>query len=78
MGLNNKSSVIHVVDFGLAKRYYSSQLREHIPYRTDEGLVGTARYASVNAHLGIELSRRDDMEALGNAMIYFLKGALPW
>lgn len=78
VGLNNKSSIVHVVDFGLAKRYYSSHEKQHIPYRTDKGLVGTARYASIHAHLGEELSRRDDMEALGNAMIYFYKGQLPW
>lgn len=78
VGLNNKSGMVHVVDFGLAKRYYSCSDQKHIPYRQDKGLVGTARYASIHAHLGEELSRRDDMEALGNVMIYFLKGVLPW
>jgi len=78
VGLRGKSGVIHVVDFGLTKRYWNSKLKEHMPYRTDKGLVGTARYASVHAHLGEELSRRDDLEALGNVMIYFFKGFLPW
>ncbi len=78
VGLNNKSAIVHVVDFGLAKRYFSSTEQKHIPYRKDKGLVGTARYASIHAHLGEELSRRDDFEALGNVMIYFYKGLLPW
>ena len=74
MGLKDKSHVAYIVDYGLAKRFYDPKAKTHIPYRNDKSLTGTARYASIHAHLGEELSRRDDLEALGFVMLYFYKG----
>jgi len=75
MGLEmEKLNQVYVIDFGLSKRYCGAKT-SLVAHRS---LTGTARYASINAHFGIEQSRRDDLESLGYMLIYFALGRLPW
>merc|ERR1711957_663882 len=78
IGLGKKANQLHIIDFGLAKKFRDNKTQQHIPYREGKNMTGTARYASINAHIGLEQSRRDDLEAIGYVLMYFNRGQLPW
>eukprot|EP00826_Nyctotherus_ovalis_P001742 TRINITY_DN10304_c0_g1_i10.p1 TRINITY_DN10304_c0_g1~~TRINITY_DN10304_c0_g1_i10.p1 ORF type:complete len:440 (+),score=78.53 TRINITY_DN10304_c0_g1_i10:124-1443(+) len=78
VGTGKESATIYILDFGLAQRFRDSKTHQHVPYTENKMLAGTVRYASINNHLGIKQSRRDDLEALGYVLIYLARGELPW
>ena len=69
---------MNLIDFNLSRKYRDSKTLSHIPYKENCSMVGTTRYTSIFSHLGIEQSRRDDLESLGFMLVYYLKGGLPW
>ena len=70
-------STIYLIDFGLSSAY-CDKFKIHFEYSTGNNFIGTLRYASINAHYGISMSRRDDIESLLYVLIYLAKGFLPW
>ena len=75
-GKGKNKDYIYLIDFEIAKKYIRNGL--HKPYKDGKKPKGNRDYVSLNTHLGIEISRRDDIESLGYNLIYFIKGELPW
>ncbi|KAJ1549029.1 hypothetical protein HK405_010999, partial [Cladochytrium tenue] len=88
-----ESSTIYLIDFGLAllpggrsKRANDpgtssaspDQGDRHRARRPEAGRVGTAIYASLNAHKGRAPARRDDIESLAYVLAELALGSLPW
>lgn len=67
---------IYLIDLGMSKYYIKGN--KHIAKRKGKELAGTVRYASIYTHLGIEQSRRDDLETMIYSLIYLCKNKLPW
>ena len=78
IGKKENSKLLYMIDYGLSKRYRDASTKIHIPYKDNKTMNGTARYASINTHLGIEQSRRDDLESMIYSLLYLMKGSLPW
>jgi serine/threonine protein kinase len=70
-------NVIYVVDFGLCKKYRSSKTGKHLLPKYTGKFTGTVVYASTNALIGKETSRRDDLISLGYMLIVLLKRNIP-
>ena len=79
IGLGDKERTVHLLDFGLAKKYrIAAPTAPHIPYKEGQTPHGTFNFMSLRTHCGVESSRRDDLESLGYVLLYMLRGKLPW
>ena len=78
IGLGSNYNQFILVDYGLSLFYRDVNTHEIDPMVQQSTFIGTSRYASINTHLGLSPSPRDDLESLAYMLIYFLKGSLPW
>ncbi|KAI6011623.1 kinase-like domain-containing protein [Pisolithus marmoratus] len=78
MGLIGSKDTVFLIDFGITKQYRHPSSRIHVPMDKTSGLVGTLAFMSLNSHLGLELSWRDDLEALAYTLLFLYNGTLPW
>ncbi|KIW24846.1 uncharacterized protein PV07_10534 [Cladophialophora immunda] len=83
LGMGERGNVVYMTDLGLAiyrrpDQWSSSTTPPRAVTARPPQLLGTCRYASINGHLGVAQSRRDDLEALGYMLVYFMRGRLPW
>jgi serine/threonine protein kinase len=75
---SRNENVVHLIDFGLAKRFRDPKTGQHIKPKINKGNIGTLRYLSLNGTKGHEMSRRDDLESVAYMLAFFLNGELPW
>ncbi|KAL9126369.1 MAG: hypothetical protein Q9217_004571 [Psora testacea] len=76
MGVGKAGNVVYVTDLGLAMERRTERMITQSARKPN--LIGTARFASINGHLGIVQHRCDDLESLGYMFLYFIRGSLPW
>ena len=78
INLDNNNIIVYLIDFGLAEPYINLKSKEHIKDKEKKGHKGTMDYFSMNSHLELSLSRRDDIESLAYCLIFLWEGKLPW
>ena len=70
--------VVYLIDYGLAEPYINLKTKKHKQLKEKQGLKGTIEFCSINSHMGLSLSRRDDLESLAYCLIFMYLGKLPW
>lgn len=78
MGTGKDAKKVSIIDFGLAQEFCDRRTKVHVTRSTGNKVMGAFRYMSINTHLGISQSRRDDMISLGYIFAYLLYGELSW
>ncbi|XP_072793811.1 serine/threonine-protein kinase VRK2 isoform X1 [Vicugna pacos] len=77
LGYRNPDRV-YLADYGLSYRYCPSGNHKQYQENPRKGHNGTIEFTSLDAHKGVALSRRSDLEILGYCLLRWLCGKLPW
>ena len=75
---NDANHMLCLIDFGLARQYINRDTGAPLPPRASPGFVGTCSFASVYAHDGMDLSRRDDIISWLYTIVECVDRKLPW
>ena len=75
---DNNDFTVYLIDFGLVEPYINLKTKEHRKKKEKKGHKGTMNFCSMNSHMELSLSRRDDLESLAYCLIYLWAGKLPW
>jgi serine/threonine protein kinase len=75
---DNNDFTVYLIDFGLVEPYINLKTKEHRKLKEKKGHKGTMNFCSMNSHMELSLSRRDDLESLAYCLIYLWAGKLPW
>ena len=78
-GATQDERKFYVIDFGLCRRFTDGEGNVKPPRSVGkQGFRGSTTYASVMAHNGDELGRRDDLWSLLYILVECIFGTLPW
>lgn len=69
---------VYLVDYGLAVKYAPDGKHKAYKEEPKKAHDGTIEFTSLDAHKGVDPSRRADMEILGYCLLQWLCGRLPW
>ncbi|KAG1717835.1 kinase-like domain-containing protein [Suillus occidentalis] len=62
VGLGQLRHTAFIINFGIAKEYWNTATRVHIPFHQNQCLTGTPVFALINNHLGVDPGRCDDLD----------------
>ena len=74
---NNLPPTVFLINFGFAWQFCNSATYLHIPFSTNQSIVGTLPFMSINGQQGYTQSHCNNLESLIYTIIYAACGDLP-